>query len=99
MNKSLLILGVVFALAISCSGKQKPDASKFAEFCQNVIKCDKDMKSLPPGMEEQCPQMMAGVEQKMPTAVPQIMECFDKTPCGEASLVNCMVTASQMQAQ
>ena len=88
-NVCTILLILVSAFAVASCGKKKPDASKYAAFCAEVIKCDKQLQALPTGSEF-CGKFMAGVEAKVGEKVKEIESCVKAQSCEEKNMTKCI---------
>ena len=73
---------------MSACGKGEPDGTKYADVCAKVVKCDAQFAAIPDG-QKHCQNFFAGMESKLATVVPSIVECLNTTPCESLSFQAC----------
>ncbi len=86
--KKFPVLFVVTALILAACGKKEPDGAQYEAVCAKVAKCDKQMAAFPE-IDKHCVKMFVRMEEKLPAAVPPVVECIENTPCEELSFARC----------
>lgn len=81
---------VIFAAVIfvSACGPKSNDATKYAEVCAKVAKCDTQMSAFP-DIEKRCADLFLSLEKKLPEAAAPAIKCIEETPCESLSFAKC----------
>jgi hypothetical protein len=97
MKSKIVLTLAALTLAVilpACKQESKPDASKYAELCAEVARCDKKIGQIPNG-EQACGQMMAGIEEKYPAKLPELTACITSQSCETKDVSVCFAQVVQ----
>jgi len=91
---ALMSLAVAISLA-ACGEDKKPDAAQFQGMCEELAKCDEQLKNLGMDPVAMCKQMFVGVAEKYPDRLPELKSCIDAQSCEEKNATECFTKFAQ----
>lgn len=90
----LLAAMVVFAFAPACSQEKKPDPAQFAALCEEIVRCDAQVKQFPDPARS-CAQMLVGIQEKYPQKLGELESCLKAQSCEQKNFASCLQSVVQ----
>ncbi|MBX7058559.1 MAG: hypothetical protein K1X75_10885 [Leptospirales bacterium] len=97
MRTRILILSgclVAGLVASACSKEDKPDPAQFTAICEEVVRCDAQVRQIPDPAKA-CGQLLASVQEKYPQKLPELESCLKAQSCEKKNIAECFANVVQ----